>query len=102
MVVCCGFTLWESEVEYDDGIQVIDNSADKLSHVGAAAYGVLRKKHRWNHHLLWNVSSGNVIGELHQTPPNRVFGMSRAMGSGHDDWFPQKMAEIMSRTTVWW
>jgi len=86
--------------ELDDGIDVTDSSASKLSHVGLAAYEVLRKKHNWHHHKLWNVSSGKVIGELHQTPRPRVFGMKKNLVNGHDDWFPKKLGEILSRTKI--
>lgn len=99
MVLCCELP-WSSETAtlLND---VEDGSADSLSHVGSAAYEILRKKHQRHHHKLWNVSSGKVIGELHQTPTARVYEMSRDLVSGHDDWFPKKMAEILSRTKFW-
>jgi phosphatidylserine/phosphatidylglycerophosphate/cardiolipin synthase-like enzyme len=79
-----------------------DKSAKALSYVGNAAYDALRKKHQRHHHKLWNVTSGKVIGELHQTPSSDVFTNHTALSAdGHGDWFPKKMGEIMSRTRVW-
>lgn len=100
MVKFCGLFPW-SRADMEDAIDASDSSADKLSHVGKAAYNILKKKHAWHHHAQWNVTSGKVIGELHQTPAPRVFEMDRELASGHDDWFPQKMGEILSRTKVW-
>ena len=94
--MCCNYV-------YDDGGGeglVEDRSAANLSHVGEAAYNVLRKKHFWYHHRLWNVTSGKIVDELHQTP--RTGWKSRDdPPPGNDDWFPQKMGEIMSRTEIW-
>jgi hypothetical protein len=53
---------------------------------------------------LWNVTSGKVIGELHQTPKTAFHqGLSREAPhpDGSNDWFPEIMGEILSRTTVW-
>lgn len=99
---CCGVLPWGTDTTYvDDGVDATDNSAEKMSHVGAAAYEVLRTRHNWHHHKLWNVSSGKVIGELHQTPNANQYTTQDNLDDGHDDWFPQKMGEIMSRTKVW-
>ena len=80
------------------GDEVEDDSAVELSHVGTAAYNALRKGHNsWHHHTLWNVTSGKVVGELHQTPKGG-WGFEHDPPDGHDDWFPEKMGEILSRT----
>uniref|UniRef100_A0A7S3Q235 PLD phosphodiesterase domain-containing protein n=1 Tax=Chaetoceros debilis TaxID=122233 RepID=A0A7S3Q235_9STRA len=78
-----------------------DSSAEKLSYVGKSCYKILQTKHAWHHHKLWNVTSGKTIGSLHQTPKPTIFSSTDAPEDGHDDWFPVKMFEIMSRTTVW-
>ena len=75
-----------------------DEHATNLSHVGTAAYDALRTKHHEHHHQLWNVTSGKVIGELHQTPKEAWPGHP-VHPEGHDDWFPEIMGEILSRTT---
>lgn len=103
MVDVCGFigNLCGPK-EIDDGVNATDRDARSLSHVGMAAYQILRVKHNQHHHKLWNVSTGNkVIGELHQTPTRSAWENSGDPDDGHDDWFPEKMAEIMSRTKYW-
>lgn len=93
--ICCG------EADYSSGEEVEDEDAKgKLSHVGNAAYEVLRTKHNEYHHTMWNVTSGKIVGELHQTPKNAWPGHP-VPEDGHDDWFPQIMADIMARTEVW-
>ncbi len=77
-----------------------DDAQGKLSYVGDAAYSILRTKHAWHHHKLWNVTSGKIIGSLHQTPRAAVFRRDFDPKEGHDDWFPEKMYEIMIRTKV--
>ena len=74
-----------------------------MSYVGEAAYECLRTLYSEYHHQLWNVSNGKVIGELHQTPKEAWPGPPEGEGhpDGHDDWFPQIMADILSRTTIW-
>uniref|UniRef100_A0A7R9ZI30 Phospholipase D n=1 Tax=Pseudictyota dubia TaxID=2749911 RepID=A0A7R9ZI30_9STRA len=82
------------------GEQAEDDDAEGLSHVGAAAYETLRTKHAEHHHQLWNVTSGKVVGDLHQTPKEAWPGHP-VHPDGHDDWFPEIMADIISRTEVW-
>lgn len=84
-----------------DGQQVEDDDAKNLSHVGTAAYEALRSKHGGQHHSLWNVTSGKVVGQIHQTPALNYWTKNSDPESGHSDWFPEKMAEIMSRTERW-
>lgn len=92
-------TLWLSwgEAVVDD-----DASVDKLSHVGMAAYDALRTKHFQYHNQLWNVTSGKMIGDIHQTP---LKGFRESTESGgpddHDDWFPEIMGKIIGRTKRW-
>ncbi len=81
-----------------NGEVAIDSDALNLTHVGTAAYDCLRTKHFLSHHKMWNVTSGKVIGEVHQTPKKEVFSSIKKLQSGHDDWFPKKMGEILSRT----
>ena len=92
--LCCG-----GAPEWD-GEEVEDNDAKNLSHIGEAAYDVLRKWHGRQHHKLWNVTSGEVVDELHQTPRN-TWEQTRDPEDNHDDWFAEKMGEILSRTERW-
>jgi len=79
-----------------------DSDATNLSHVGSAAYSALSKKHGWHHNKLWNVTTGKVIGEVHQTPTMQESFVSKSdPKQGTSDWFPAKMCEIMSKTEVW-
>jgi len=78
-----------------------DSDATNLSHVGTAVYETLRKKHSWHHNKLWNVTTGKVIGELQHTPGPSVFSRNADPNTGHSDWFPEKMIEVMSKTEVW-
>ena len=93
---CCavrtGYESSEDEAE--------DATASKLSYVGKAAYDVLRKKHPRQHHQLWNVTTGKVVGELHYTPKN-CWRATQDVPECHDDWLPEKMAEIITRTEHW-
>lgn len=94
--LCC---CCQQEPE-SSGDEVEDRSASELSYVGTAAYNVLRRKHNWYHHKLWNVTSGKVIGEVHQTPKTQ-WKSEADPPPGNDDWFPEKMSEIVARTQVW-
>jgi phosphatidylserine/phosphatidylglycerophosphate/cardiolipin synthase-like enzyme len=49
---------------------------------------------------MWNVTSGKVVGSVHQTPIN-VWGKSEDPKENNDDWFPEKMAEIIGRAHRW-
>jgi hypothetical protein len=81
------------------GDEIEDDDAVGLSHVGNAAYEVLRKNHNHHHHTCWNITSGKVIGELDQTPKDG-WVYEDDPPEGHDDWFPEKMAEILARTEI--
>lgn len=85
---------------YDPERKVEDMGAVGLSHVGNAAYHVLRTKHNWHHHKLWNVTTGKVIGDLHQTP-NNLWDNKCDPVANHNNWLPEKMGEIISRTKLW-
>jgi len=86
------------DVEEALSIKVVeDEDAINLSHVGQAAYECLRKTHGRHHNKCWDVSSGKVIGEIHQTP--RISEPVTKLN--HSDWFPEKMCEIMSKTQYW-
>mmetsp|Transcript_57846 Transcript_57846/g.122696 ORF Transcript_57846/g.122696 Transcript_57846/m.122696 type:complete len:675 (+) Transcript_57846:129-2153(+) len=77
-----------------------DKDAAELSHVGTAAYEVLRVEHPEHHHRLWNVTSGRIVGELHQTPRGG-WNCGPSPEEGHSDFFPEKMGEILGRTRIW-
>lgn len=47
---------------------------------------------------MWNVTSGSVVDEVHQTP--RHFDKEDPTES-HSDWFPEKMGELIGRTEYW-
>lgn len=96
MVALCG--LWSSPEE--ERVEVTDGDAVELSHVGTAAYNALRKRHGWHHNNLWNVTSGKMIGDLQQTPAN-LWRTTREPSTGQDNWFPQKLGKIMSKTKTW-
>jgi hypothetical protein len=90
--------LWSSPEE--ERVEVTDGDAVELSHVGTAAYNALRKRHGWHHNNLWNVTSGKMIGDLQQTPAN-LWRTTREPSTGQDNWFPQKLGKIMSKTKTW-
>ena len=77
-----------------------DEDAENLSHVGTAAYECLRTKYSEYHYQLWNVTHGRVVGELQQTPKEAWPG-NEIPPDGHDDWFPEIMGEVVSRTRIW-
>lgn len=83
------------------GDEVVDDDAVGLTHVGEAAYNCLKRKHNHHHHAMWNVTSGKVIGEVHQTPLASTFVDKEPLTENHDNWFPEKLGEILARTKVW-
>ncbi|CAB9524913.1 Inherit from NOG: PLDc [Seminavis robusta] len=83
-----------------EDVDAEDATAAKLSYVGQAAYQVLRTRHPRQHHQLWNVTTGRVVGSLQYTP-YRSWKSTRDLTAGHDDWFPEKLAEIITRTHKW-
>jgi hypothetical protein len=88
--------------ELSSGDEAIDSDAINLTHVGQAAYDCLRRKHNHHHHTMWNVTSGKVVGEVHQTPSKKdLISTVGTLAKGHDDWFPEKLGEILSKTKVW-
>mmetsp|Transcript_25039 Transcript_25039/g.30795 ORF Transcript_25039/g.30795 Transcript_25039/m.30795 type:complete len:680 (+) Transcript_25039:123-2162(+) len=85
------------------GEKAEDADATHLSHVGQAAYETLRSLHAEYHHQMWNVTSGRVVGSLHQTPLLAFPGPEPGSGGfeeGHDDWFPETLGDILGRTRV--
>lgn len=84
----------------DSGEETTDADAVGLSHVGHAAYEVLRKVHEDMHHVTWDVTSGKVVGEMDQTPKG-IYDMEEEPPEGHSDWFPEKLQAIMERTEHW-
>lgn len=120
MFDCC-FRCCEKGYE-SSGDEIHDKDAVNLSHVGKAAYEVLRTKHNQHHHNLWNVTSGVVVGPVDQTPIDAWTRDSEYPPDSHDDWyvyctipiifrkfsyfslfsrFPKKLASIMVKTKVW-
>jgi len=82
--------------------KVEDDDAHRLSYVGNAAHDVLSTAHGKMWHKLWNVTTGKVMGEVHQTPHQKVsWTTSQDPPDDHDNWFPENMAKIMSKTQVW-
>lgn len=97
--ILCGWGVPE------DGEDVVDPDAVGLTHVGRAAYEVLRTKHEHYHNQLWNVTSGSRVGVVQQTPLKAWTKDDEIPEDycceGHDDWFPEKMAEVIKRTEIW-
>jgi len=98
----------DSDSSSSSGDEVEDKDADRLSYVGQAAYDELRTHHNHYWHEAWNVTSGRIVGEVHQTPAYLQGG--RIVGTwgdpndprdGHSDWFPKKLGEIISKTRYW-
>jgi len=92
--------ICHEESEESSGDEVEDKDARDISYIGLAAYDELRKHHNHHWHECWNVTSGVIIGEVHQTPLN-AWGDPRDPPNQHSDWLPRKMFEIMSRTQSW-
>jgi len=91
---------FEKKDDESSGEEVEDVDAVGLSHVAQAAYEVLRKHHNNEHHKAWDVTTGKVVGELHQTPKG-LFSSKKEPPKGHSDWLPEKLGEIVSRTKCW-
>mmetsp|Transcript_23677 Transcript_23677/g.65728 ORF Transcript_23677/g.65728 Transcript_23677/m.65728 type:complete len:591 (+) Transcript_23677:112-1884(+) len=95
------FNKLRPEDSESSGDEVEDASAKELSHVGEAAYDCLRKHHNHYHHELWNVTKGKMIS-LDYTPRDAFTRNDRTDPvDGHDDWFPEKIGELISRTEEW-
>jgi hypothetical protein len=92
--ICCKYD------EESSGDELWDKDAVGLTHVGEAVHKVLARHHNRYHHKMWNVTSGKVVGSVHQTPRN-VWGSSKDPKENNDDWFPEKMAEMIGRTERW-
>lgn len=82
------------------GDELWDADAVGLSHVGEAVHQTLGRHHNHYHHKMWNVTSGKVVGSVHQTPMN-MWGKSKEPKKNNDDWFPEKLAEIIGRAERW-
>lgn len=50
---------------------------------------------------MWNVTSGKIIGSVHDTPKNLIDSTVDPK-ENNDDWFPEKLGEIIRRTEAWW
>ena len=92
--------LFGKRDDESSGDEVFDEDAIGLTHVGEAVHKVLGRHANHYHQKMWNVSSGKVVGSVHQTPIN-LWGSSKDPVKGNDDWFPEKMAEIIGRTEKW-
>jgi len=83
-----------------------DDGVNGLSHVGHAAYEVLNTKHAKYQTAMWNLTFDKMIGSLHHTPLSDVYREATYQESlldnqEHSNWFPEKMCQIMSKTTKW-
>ena len=90
--------------KHDDessGDELFDKDAKNLSHVGEAVHAALGRHHNRHHHSQWNVTSGKIIGSVDDTPRS-VWGTAADPQEDNDDWFPEKLAEIIGRTEAWW
>ncbi len=92
--ICC------KKDDESSGDELWDEDAVGLTHVGEAVHKVLARHHSHYHHKMWNVTSGKVVGSIHQTPMN-VWGCCKDPKENNDDWFPEKMGEIIGRTERW-
>jgi hypothetical protein len=92
--------IFNGQEDEESGDETTDVDAIGLSHVGKAAYEVLRTKHEDTHYVTWDVTMGKVVGEMDQTPKG-CFGLEEDPPEGHSDWLPEKMAAIMERTNHW-
>lgn len=93
-------SIFKDKEEETSGEETIDIHAVGLSHVGQAAYEILRTKHEDLHHITWDVTTGKVVGEMDQTPKG-FFDSDEDPPEGHSDWFPEKLQAIMERTEHW-
>lgn len=96
--------LWKKgeEEEESSGDEIEDESAGALSYVGTAAYDVLRRHYNHYHKELWNVTYGKKVGKLQFTPSDAFTrNESSDPPEGLDDWFPEKIGEIIARTEDW-
>ncbi len=96
----CGCFVKNTDTTTTEELNIEDSSASKLSYIGKAAYDALKYKHAWHHKVQWNVTSGKTVGSIHQTPSASVFNKTiDPTPIGHDEWFPEKMSDIMKKTT---
>ena len=83
--------------EESSGDELFDKDATNLSHLGEAVHQALGRQHNRLHHSQWNVTSGRVIGSVDQTP-KIDWGATTDPVMENDNWFPEKLADIISRT----
>jgi len=82
------------------GEEIHDDDAVNLSHVGDAVHRTLGQHHNRHHLRQWNVTSGKIVGSVQDTPRG-VVDRAEDPATANDDWFPEKLAEIISRTESW-
>jgi hypothetical protein len=115
LFACCTGKTDDVDGE-EENIEVFDKQAKYLSYVGKAAYEVLRTQHGSQHHSLWNVTTGGIMGPVHLTPihddgsaddndnnntRSTVTKIYKDPDPHSADWFPNKIGEILSKTEVW-
>ena len=83
--------------EESSGDELFDKDATNLSHVGEAVHQALGRQHNRLHHSQWNVTSGRVIGSVDQTP-KIDWNATTDPVMDNDDWFSEKLADIIGRT----
>mmetsp|Transcript_29296 Transcript_29296/g.32420 ORF Transcript_29296/g.32420 Transcript_29296/m.32420 type:complete len:580 (-) Transcript_29296:31-1770(-) len=96
---CC--STKSTDVYQQSNEPTADKSASNLSHVGKAAYEILRTKHAKYHKSQWNITQSKMIGVLQQTPSPLLLKNGGKASNHHSDWFADKMHAVMSRTTKW-
>eukprot|EP00928_Gymnodinium_smaydae_P071975 TRINITY_DN55430_c0_g1_i1.p1 TRINITY_DN55430_c0_g1~~TRINITY_DN55430_c0_g1_i1.p1 ORF type:complete len:554 (+),score=92.80 TRINITY_DN55430_c0_g1_i1:69-1730(+) len=73
---------------------------DRFSHVGKAALQTLFLKHLFQNGKAWSATSGQITGEILQTPPSRYWGCAEP-APGHSDGFPQKFYDTIIKAQHW-
>jgi len=90
----------EDQESSDD--EVTDRDCERLSDLGKAAYQALSTKHARYWHKCWNVTQGRIVGETRQTPLGTWPQPKDPQPAvEHDDWFPKKLCELISKTQYW-
>jgi len=92
-VLCCN----KRDDSSDSGDELYDKDAKDLSYIGEAVHKVLGKSYNRLHHSQWNVTSGQIIGAVDDSPRD-VWESSADPPQGNDDWLPEKMGALISRT----
>ncbi len=104
-------TLRRNSNELDINSKLVN----RLTPIGQAAYRALQKRHGRHKQESWNLTESKMIGNLWNTPrdafstlalkpgeyPCPLDGRVSCPSQLHDDWFPQQLGGLISRTTRW-